>query len=122
MSRSQARTDAFYRLGETCPKVKTAMREALMGVLVGDSRLAGEVDSQAMAYELADTAMDAAVTYGTNPLRNALIECEEERLTTARERDDLTEEVDRLKRELESAERALDEANRRADAAEAQIP
>lgn len=117
---SQARREAFSRLDETCPKVKDAMRAAVKRALDG-SLLTEEADHHAMAYALADAAFEEAVSEGTTPLRDALIECEEERLTAARERDDLTEEVATLKRRVEELEDEVKDAERRANEAEAQV-
>ncbi len=124
---SNARREAFSRLGETCGKVQAAMRFSVRQAL-DDGLLTEQADPEGMAWALADAAFDVAVQKGTTPLRDALIECEEERLTAARERDDLAEEVETLKRRIDELETEVtdaqgerDEANERADRAEAQI-
>jgi hypothetical protein len=113
-----ARKEAFWRIGETCPKVREAITNAVDRVL--SSQLPEDADVAAIVGEVADIAFDAAVSKGTDPLRAALIDCEEERLTAVRakeeaesERDDAKREAEDLREQIESLTAQLEEAQSR---------
>lgn len=104
---------AYQRCPETCQKVRTEISEALEQVLVNEG-----FDFPAFVISrLTDAAFDAALAHGAEPLRSALIDCEEE-LREAREAldaaeddaryeksraDSLEGDVARLESELDSA-------------------
>lgn len=103
----QARTDAFYRLPETCPKVRAAIAEAIEADLRGTDLLKDGIDEADLLYltkELTDAAFYAAVEHGTNPLRAALIEAEEERLKETGRADDAERERDEAQRDAQDAQ------------------
>lgn len=78
-SPSKASRAAYKRCPETCQRVRAEISEALEKV-IGASL--GENYSCEFLAELTDAAFDAALAHGTEPLRNALIDCEEELMET----------------------------------------
>jgi hypothetical protein len=122
MSRSrQARTDAFYRLPETCPKVRVEIHEAIEGTLRGNDIPIDSADLTHLLRDLVDGAFCAAVEHGTDKLRAALIECEEERLGEVARADDAETQRDRLTRDLEDARDEIKALRERVDELEAEI-
>lgn len=77
-SPSKASRAAYKRCPETCQKVRAEISEALEKVVAASF----ENYSCEFLAELTDAAFDAALAHGTEPLRNALIDCEEELLET----------------------------------------
>jgi hypothetical protein len=78
-SPSKASRAAYKRCPETCQKVRAEISEALEKVLVASL---GENYSCKFLAELTDAAFDAALAHGTEPLRDALVDCEEELMET----------------------------------------
>jgi uncharacterized protein (DUF3084 family) len=103
MSRS-AKKAAFDRCSETCPAVEKAVRAA-----IGGARLGVEL-SWDDARTLTTDVFDAARTAGTEPLREALIACEEERDDMETERDAAKSEADDLREQVSALEKKLEEA------------
>lgn len=89
-SPSKASRAAYKRCPETCQKVRAEISEALEKVLVASL---GENYSCVFLAELTDAAFDAALAHGTEPLRGALVDCEEELMGVEDELD--TAESDR---------------------------
>lgn len=79
MSRSPSKASkaAYKRHPETCQKVRAEIHEAIEKVVVASL---GENHSYKFLAELTDAAFDAALAHGTEPLRDALIDCEDELL------------------------------------------
>lgn len=112
-SPSKASKAAYSRCSETCQKVRAEIADAIQDLLESEG-----IDlSAVVASRLTDAAFDAALAHGTEPLRSALIDCEEE-LREAREAldaaeddaryeksraDSLEGDVARLESELDSA-------------------
>lgn len=78
MSRSPSKASkaAYKRCPETCQKVRAEISEALEKVVAASF----ENYSSVFLAELTDAAFDAALAHGTEPLRDALIDCEDELL------------------------------------------
>lgn len=112
MSR-QAKINAFFRVSETCPAVERDIRNA-----IGSSRVDAELSSEDL-NTLATDAFDAARTAGTEPLREALIACEEELLTAKSERDDMETERDAAKSEADDLREQVSELAKKLEEAEA---
>jgi len=77
MSRSPSKASkaAYKRCSETCQRVRAEIHEAIENVVVASL---GENHSCEFLAELTDAAFDAALAHGTEPIRDALIDCEEE--------------------------------------------
>lgn len=117
---SKASKAAYKRCSETCQKVRAEISEAIEFQLEDNS-----IDLPAVVIaRLTDAAFDAALKYGTQPLRDALIECEEELMETQQNLDiaesdrdsyqhdakHLESRVDDLMSEVSSLESELDTA------------
>lgn len=78
MSRSPSKASkaAYKRCSETCQRVRAEISEALEKVLVDQ----GFDFPTFVISRLTDAAFDAALAHGTEPLRDALIDCEDELL------------------------------------------
>lgn len=76
MSRSPSKASkaAYKRCPETCQKVRAEISEALEKVLVDQ----GFDFPTFVISRLTDAAFDAALAHGAEPIRDALIDCEEE--------------------------------------------
>ena len=75
---SKASKAAYKRCPETCQRVRAEIRDVIEKTL-GD--LGIELSSLTV-YHLADATFDVSLQYGTEPVRDALIECEDELMET----------------------------------------
>ena len=104
---------AYSRCSETCQKVRAEISEAIEFQLEDN----GVELSAIIISHMTDAAFEAALEHGTNKLRNALVECEEE-LIEARELLENTEDemidarakIDSLEDEIAGLESDLDTA------------
>lgn len=73
---SKASRAAYRRCSETCQKVRAEISQAIERELEDNG-----IDLPSITISrLTDAAFDAALAYGTEPLRDALIDCEDELL------------------------------------------
>ncbi len=108
---SQARREAYSRLPESCPKVANQMARAIGEYLNGCGLLGDDTDVEALTKAIVDVAMDEVVIHGTTPLREALIECEMERLVVQDRVDDLEGDLSSARNTIVCLERDIDGLN-----------
>lgn len=104
-SLQNARTEAFYRLPETCPEVRIQIGKAIKGVIDSTDTLRADLtprDIECLISDLTDDAFSAAVRYGTDKLRSALVDCERDRLDAESLADRMETQRDDLQRDIET--------------------
>ncbi len=91
--------EAHHRCSETCGKVYDGISEAIRKVLARSDWLTEESsqDVDSITAILAQEAFDACKTKGTEPLREALIECEGERLEAEEKLSYAKDEIETLR-------------------------
>ena len=102
-SERHARRNAYSRIKETCPAVEAAIEKAISGSSITDV-LSGDAISS-----LSTLAFEAAREAGTEPLRAALINCENELYQVSEERDEAQAELKNAKQEIEELQERIDE-------------
>src|SRR4051812_8108924 len=95
-----AKREAEYRCPATCSKVGQAIWTAIQRRLLRSDWLRDDVELSTVVDDLSEEAFSEAKAHGTEPLRAALIEAEDERLTAQRELRHVREEVDSLRSSL----------------------
>lgn len=112
-SPSKASKAAYKRCSETCQKVRSEIADGIQTQL----DVLGIDLSTSVVTALTDAAFDTSLKYGTEKVRDALVDCEEE-LLEAREALELVEdelkdrkrEIDCLEDEVAALESELDTA------------
>ncbi len=92
-----ARRAAFNRCPETCGKVQQEIAWVIANTDLADTP----------ASKIVDEVFAQALKHGTEPVRAALIDAEQELLQAERDRDDALAECESLKEQLANAEQQL---------------
>lgn len=126
---SKASKLAYRRCSETCQKVRAEISEVIERILEAEI----ENCPSLLVSRLTDAAFDASLQYGTEPVRNALIESEDELMETRNALDTtesdlkdaqstadaLRDEVAELEKQVESLQNQLDTARSEAQSSRA---
>lgn len=121
---SKASRAAYKRCPETCQKVRAEIGEAIERILEAEI----ENCPSLLVSRLTDAAFDVAYQYGTDKIRSALIECEEELEetrsvldTTESDLKDAQSTADALRDEVAELEKQVEKLESELDSAQSEV-